>query len=361
MEKENLENFNSQNCKCLLDLNQQEIFDELKVCKNYIAKQIFAFLHQGKVFDEMTSISKDMRLDLKKNYVDQPIKIREVYEGKDGTKKFLFQLTDGNLIEGVYMLHDYGNTLCVSTQVGCRMGCKFCASGMNGLLRDLSAGEILGQITAVNRHENGSIQKRAITNVVLMGSGEPLDNFDNTMKFLNLVSEKDGICISSRNISLSTSGLCEKIRLLAESEHAPTLTISLHAPNDEIRKTIMAVANKYTVNELIDSAKYYFSKTGRRIIFEYSLIDGKNDRMEDADQLSKLVKGFPAHINLIRLNPVKELGLKGTNPKHAKAFLDRLKSNGTSATIRKSLGNDIDGACGQLRRRYISELENNTQ
>lgn len=340
-------------------MNESEIFDCLQNAKKFTAKQIFTFLHEGKTFDEMTSVSKATREFLKQNYIDQPIKVEQIFTGKDGTKKFLFKLFDDNLIEGVYMLHNYGNTLCVSTQIGCRMGCVFCASGMNGLQRNLSAGEILGQILTVNRLENGGIKNRKVTNVVLMGSGEPLDNFDNTMKFFELVSNKNGINISLRNISLSTSGLCNKIIELADSDYTPTLTISLHAPNDDMRKTIMPISKKYNIKELVESAKYYFEKKGRRIIFEYSLIQDKNDRLCDADELSKLVKGFPVHINLIRLNPVKELGMLGTSKENAKMFLERLKKNGTSATIRKSLGNDIEGACGQLRRRYLSENKEN--
>ncbi|HKL94651.1 MAG TPA: 23S rRNA (adenine(2503)-C(2))-methyltransferase RlmN [Clostridia bacterium] len=339
---------------CLLSMSKVEIGELIKSAPSYVAGQIFQFLHNGKSFLEMSSISKLLREELNKNFLDQPISIEKVFEGKDGTKKFLFRLFDDELIEGVYMHHDYGNTLCVSTQVGCRMGCAFCASGIEGLKRNLTAGEILGQVVAVNAHENGNIKDRAITNVVLMGSGEPLDNYDNTIKFLELVNEKGGICISERNISLSTSGLCDKIDLLSKSGHTPTLTISLHATNDEIRSSIMPINRKYSVREVVASARNYFRQTGRRVIFEYSLISGKNDNLECADALSKLVRGFPCHVNLIKLNPVKELGLSGSSASEAKAFLDRLIENNTSATIRKSLGNDIEGACGQLRRRYVS-------
>jgi len=341
--------------QCLLSMSTEEIAEVLGDVPSYLAGQVFQFLHNGKLFDEMTSISKQLREKLNEKYIAQPLSVEKVFEGKGGAKKYLFRLIDNELIEGVYMLHDYGNTLCVSTQVGCRMGCVFCASGMNGLKRNLTAGEILGQVIAVNTLEGGNIKDRKVTNVVLMGSGEPLDNFDNTMKFLTLANQKGGICISERNISLSTSGLCDKIILLADSGHTPTLTISLHAPNDEIRDTMMPVNKKYSIHKVVDSARYYFKKTGRRVIFEYTLISGSNDTMECADELSKLVRGFPCHVNLIRLNQVKELGLKGTSSENSKAFLERLEQNNTSATIRKSLGNDIEGACGQLRRRYLND------
>lgn len=339
---------------CLLSMSKAEIGASLVGVPSYVGGQIFAFLHNGKRFSEMTSISKSLREKLEEDFFDIPLKIEKCYESKDGTKKFLFRLNDDELIEGVYMLHDYGNTLCVSTQIGCRMGCAFCASGLNGLVRNLTADEVLAQVIVVNAHEGGNIKARAVKNVVLMGSGEPLDNYDNTIKFLELINEKGGICISERNISLSTSGLCDKIDLLSKSGHTPTLTISLHAPNDEIRNAIMPINRKYCVKEVVASAKNYFNASGRRVIFEYSLISGQNDSISCADELSKLVKGFPCHVNLIRLNPVKELGLKGTNAQDSKAFLDRLKANNTSATIRKSQGGDIEGACGQLRRRYLS-------
>lgn len=339
-----------------LDIKElKEIFPEPK----YLAGQLFAFLHEGATFDEMTSLKKDFREYLKENYIANPVSIRKKFVGKSGTIKYLFELTDGNLIEGVFMPHDYGNTLCLSTQIGCRMGCTFCASGLDGLLRNLTAGEMLGQVIAVNRDNGGSIKSRAVTNLVLMGSGEPFDNYDNTLKFLSLVSAEKGINISERNISLSTSGLADKVRQFAESGHKVTLSISLHAPFDDLRSSIMPVNKKYNVHEIVSASKYYFEKTGRRIIFEYTLIRGTNDSDACAKELARLTAGFPSHINLIRLNEVKERNHIAPSEDATKEFLRRLERLGVSATIRKSLGNDIEGACGQLRRRYLEKNGNN--
>ena len=331
----------------------KELFPEPK----YLAQQLFAFLHDGATFDEMTSLKKDFRQFLNENYTANPVSIREKFVGKSGTIKYLFQLTDGNLIEGVYMPHDYGNTLCLSTQIGCRMGCTFCASGLDGLLRNLTAGEMLGQVIAVNRDNGGNTKNRAVTNLVLMGSGEPFDNYDNTLKFLTLVSAENGINISERNISVSTSGLADKVRLFADSGHKVTLSISLHAPFDDLRSSMMPVNKKYNVREIVSASKYYFEKTGRRVIFEYTLISGKNDNDACARELARLTSGFPTHVNLIRLNEVKEREHKAPTEDATKEFLKKLEKLGVSATIRRSLGNDIEGACGQLRRRY---LENNS-
>ena len=343
--------------KELLSLDLKELkglFPEPK----YLAGQIFTFLHEGVSFDEMTSLKKDFREYLKDNYVPNPVAIRKKFVGKSGTIKYLFELQDGNLIEGVYMPHDYGNTLCLSTQIGCRMGCTFCASGLDGLLRNLSVGEMLGQVIAVNRDNGGSVKNRAVTNLVLMGSGEPFDNYDNTLKFLNLVSVEKGINISERNISLSTSGLADKVRTFADSGHKVTLSISLHAPFDELRSSIMPVNKKYNVKEIVSAAKYYFEKTGRRVIFEYTLIKGTNDSDACAKELAKLTSGFPTHVNLIRLNEVKERNHVAPTEDATKDFLKKLENLGVSATIRRSLGNDIEGACGQLRRRYLEEIAN---
>lgn len=338
-----------------LDIKElKELFPEPK----YLAGQIFTFLHEGVSFDEMTSLKKDFREYLKDNYVPNPVAIRKKFVGKSGTIKYLFELQDGNLIEGVYMPHDYGNTLCLSTQIGCRMGCTFCASGLDGLLRNLSAGEMLGQVIAVNHDNGGSVKNRAVTNLVLMGSGEPFDNYDNSLKFLTLVSAEKGINISERNISLSTSGLADKVRTFADSGHKVTLSISLHAPFDELRSSIMPVNKKYNVKEIVSAAKYYFEKTGRRVIFEYTLIKGTNDSDACAKELAKLTSGFPSHVNLIRLNEVKERNHVAPTEDATKDFLKKLENLGISATIRRSLGNDIEGACGQLRRRYLEEIAN---
>ena len=337
----------------LLGMNKNEISSYIENYPKFTSSQILTFLHEGKEFDDMTSIKKDLRLWLNENCIANPVKIVKEFVSKTGTKKFLFQLPDKNLIEGVYMLHDYGNTLCLSTQIGCRMGCNFCASSLDGLVRNLTPAEMLGQVIAVNKNENGSIKNRAVTNIVLMGSGEPFDNYDNVLKFLDLVTMKDGINISERNISLSTSGLCDELDKFATSGHKVTLSISLHSPFDEIRSSLMPVNKKYNINRLILSAKNYFNKTGRRVIFEYTLIAGENDSDACAKELAKLTKGFPTHINLIRLNEVKERNHKSPSKDATNQFLQKLQKLGVSATIRKSLGNDIEGACGQLRRRYL--------
>ncbi len=335
-----------------LDLNElKSVFPEPK----FLAGQLFTFLHSGVGIDEMTSLKKDFREQLKKEYVTNPVSIRKKFVGKSGTIKYLFELTDGNLIEGVFMPHDYGNTLCLSTQIGCRMGCTFCASGLDGLLRNLTPGEMLGQVVAVNRDNGGTIKDRAVTNLVLMGSGEPFDNYDNVLKFLDLVSCEKGINISERNISLSTSGLANKVRDFADSGHKVTLSISLHAPFDELRSSIMPVNRKYNIKDIVSASKYYFEKTGRRVIFEYTLIAGTNDSGECAKELAKLTRGFPSHVNLIRLNEVKERNHRAPTEDATKEFLSKLEKLGVSATIRRSLGNDIEGACGQLRRRYLEE------
>ena len=321
--------------------------------QKFRAKQVFEGLYQGKAISEMSNISKDLKQKLLNQYSDFPLSIHTKLTGKDGTVKYVYKLADGNIIEGVLMSYKYGNTLCVSTQVGCRMGCHFCASTLGGLVRNLSAGEILAQVLFVNRDMGGDLKNRKVTNIVLMGSGEPLDNYDNVLKSINLVSSDNGINISQRNISLSTCGLCDNIRRLADENLGITLTISLHAPNDELRKSMMPIANKYSIKELMDAVRYYFDKTKRRIVFEYSLVSGKNDTFECADELSKLLKGLSCHVNLIPLNEVKERGMVGTNRKKAYAFMDRLNSNGISATVRRTMGADIEGACGQLRNKIL--------
>jgi len=341
----------------LLGLSVEELDSLLPGYQKYTYKQIYDFLTNGVDFDLMSSLKKELREYLNNNFVANPISIQEVFTGKEGTKKYLLRLLDDNLIEAVYMPHNYGNTLCISTQIGCRMGCKFCASTLEGLVRNLTASEMLGQVIAINKDNGGNKGDRAITNIVLMGSGEPFDNYDNVLKFLTLVNDENGLNISERNISLSTSGLVEKIKEFANSGHKVTLSISLHAPFNEIRSNIMPINNAYPVEKLVDAAKYYFNKTGRRVIFEYTLIKDVNDSIECAKRLSTLLKGFPAHVNLIRLNEVKERDLSAPTVDATQEFLEKLEKLGVSCTIRKSLGNDIEGACGQLRRRYIKENE----
>ena len=343
----------------LHDLSYEELgnlLSELNQPKFRVG-QLYDALTLYKSPSQISNIPKSLIDTLSKNYVFQPIEIYRQLKSSDGTMKFLYKLTDGNIIEGVLMKYKYGNTLCVSTQVGCRMGCKFCASTLGGLIRNLTSGEILSQVLCVNALLGGTKEKRQITNVVLMGSGEPLDNYDNVVKFLRCVSDEHGINISQRNISLSTCGLVDKIDKLREENLQITLTISLHAPNDEIRRQTMPIANRYSIKQIMDSAKAYFKKTKRRIVFEYALIEGKNDSFENADELAGLMKGFSNHVNLIPLNEVKERGLKGTNRHRAYAFMDRLKSHGVSATIRRTMGEDIEGACGQLRAKVLKETQ----
>jgi len=315
-------------------------------------EQIFTAAQQMKSYENM-NVPKELKARLEENFNAVGAEIAEVFVGKDGAEKYLYKLADGNVVEGVFMPHGYGNTLCVSTQVGCRMGCKFCASTLNGLIRNMTAGEILSEVLAANARKGGTLKKRAITNVVLMGSGEPLDNYDNVTKFLRLLSSEKGLNVSLRNVSLSTCGLCDRIRDLADSGLSVTLTVSLHSPYDDKRSEIMPVNNKYKIAEVIDAAKYYLNKTGRRFIIEYSLIDGKNSSVADAEKLSSLLKGMQCHVNLIRLNPVKERNLKGANTDTVKRFSDTLTANGISNTLRRSMGNDIGGACGQLRNKYL--------
>ncbi|MBQ9513595.1 MAG: 23S rRNA (adenine(2503)-C(2))-methyltransferase RlmN [Clostridia bacterium] len=346
--------------KNISDYNLIELESILKEYgeKPFRAKQIFSFVSAGSSISDITVIPKELRERLKEDFFDSTLTIIKTLTSKDGTIKFLFLLNDGNVIEGVLMKYKYGNTLCVSTQVGCRMHCAFCASTINGLVRNMSAGEILSEVIAVNKYLGGGLSdKRQITNVVLMGSGEPLDNYDNVVKFIRLLSEKDGLNVSPRNVSLSTSGLCKEMYKLAEEKLPVNLTVSLHNPFDSERKKIMPVANKYSVSEIIKACDNYFEKTGRRYIFEYVLIKDKTATKECADELIRLLKGKPCHVNLIRLNEVKENNLSGISDKDAYRFLGLLEKGGLSATLRRKIGEDIDGACGQLRRRYIMETE----
>ncbi len=343
---------------CLLNLNFEELKKEIIDLgeKSFRAGQIFKSLHLGLDFSEMTDLSKDFRERLSLSYVAQPVKIIKHLQSVDGTVKFLFALCDGNVIEGVLMKYNHGYSLCVSTQVGCRMHCAFCASGLNGLVRNLEPAEILGEVIAANKFLSGGIgEKRKVINIVLMGSGEPLDNYDNTIKFLRLVSDKNGIHVSPRNISLSTSGIVPKMYKLADENVTVNLTVSLHSPFDEEREKIMPVAKTYKISQILDACNNYFEKTGRRYIFEYVLIKGENDTTRHAEGLIRLLKGKPCHVNLIRLNEVKENDLKSATDKEAYRFLGLLEKAGLSATVRRRMGEDIDGACGQLRQRYLEE------
>lgn len=326
--------------------------------KPYRAAQIFRNVHNGKSISEMTDVSKSLKEKLLERFSDSALTIVKELVSKDGTRKYLFRLNDANVVEGVLMKYKYGNTMCVSTQVGCRMGCAFCASTIGGLVRNLTCGEILSEILTVNRVLGGDIQKRQITNVVLMGSGEPLDNYDNVINFIRLLSEEGGINVSPRNVSLSTCGLVPKMFDLAEEGLPVNLTLSLHSPFDDERRKIMPVANAYTISQIVKALDNYFNNTGRRYYLEYSLISNVNDTDKCALELKRLFAGKPCHINLIRLNSVKEKSLIATSDKKAEDFMNKLISLGLSATIRRRMGDDIDGACGQLRRRYIEKGEN---
>lgn len=326
--------------------------------KKFRAKQLFEGLTQGKAITDISSLSKSFKEQLCGEYENAPVRIKETFYSSDGTEKYLFEFADGHLVEGVLMKYKYGYTQCISTQVGCRMGCKFCASTLGGLVRNLTAGEILSQVLLVNALHKDDVkgqgnEARAVTNLVLMGSGEPLDNYDEVMKFLRNITSEEGLNMSARNISLSTCGLVPKMYKLAEENVPVNLTVSLHATNDTERVRTMPVAKAYKIEEILKACEYYFEKTGRRYYFEYTLIDGENCDDTHADALIALLKGKPCHVNLIRLNEVKERSLKATGEKQAYRFLGRLEKGGISATLRRQIGADIGGACGQLRASYL--------
>lgn len=319
--------------------------------KKFHAKQIFKWIHKMGVvsFDEMTDISKSLRDKLKENAYILDMEILQCQKSKkDGTMKFLIKLVDGCAIESVFMVYNHGNTLCVSTQVGCKMGCKFCASTKEGFERSLIASEIEGQILTVERYT-----KKKISNVVYMGIGEPLDNYDNVIKSIKLINHPYGLNIGARHISLSTCGIVPNIYRLADENIQCTLSISLHATTDEKRREIMPIANRYSIDELLTACKDYIKKTGRRISFEYALIYGKNDSYEDAMGLVKLLRGMIAHVNLIPVNEIKEKDYKKASEKSIEKFMNTLNSCGIVTTVRRELGSDIDAACGQLRKKYI--------
>ena len=318
------------------------------------AKQVLEWLNKGVMPSGMVNIPLSLRRKLDSVPFGQAEIIDVKHSTKDDTMKFLYELEDGNIVEGVLMSYSYGKTLCISSQVGCRMGCSFCASTLNGKVRDLTAGEMLSEVTAVERLiPFPDMLIRTVTNIVMMGCGEPLDNYDNTVRFLKRATAADGLGISPRNISVSTCGIVPKIYSFIEDAPHITLCISLHAPNDEIRKRIMPIANAYSLSELIPAAKHYADETGRRVIFEYSLIEGVNSSDEDARELSRLLRGLNCHVNLIPLNSVKERDLEGVSRKRAQDFAVLLEKLHISATVRRELGTDIDGACGQLRNKHI--------
>jgi 23S rRNA (adenine2503-C2)-methyltransferase len=317
-------------------------------------KQILSWIYKGiNQFDDMKNIPKSLISKLKENFTIDLPRIIEVYKSEiDGTEKFLLGFKDGNLIESVLMRYKHGNSICISTQVGCRMGCKFCASTLEGRIRNLTTGEILSQVLVVQNYIGDRI-----SNIVLMGSGEPLDNYENVVKFLEVVSAEYGLNIGQRHITLSTCGIVQKIYELADKDFSITLAISLHAFSDEKRKEIMPIANKYSINEILEACRYYINKTNRRITFEYALVKDVNDGKEDAKALGKLLKGMLCHVNLIPVNEIKENSFKRSSKKAIEDFSEILKSFGIEVTTRREMGSDINAACGQLRRSYMETRE----
>lgn len=312
----------------------------------YRGKQIFEALYKGaRNFDGLTSLPKNFRESLSESaFIPTADICRKLVSKIDGTVKYLYRLHDGETVESVFMRYKHGNTMCISTQVGCRMGCSFCASTKAGLVRSLAPSEMLLQIMEAERDLN-----ERVSNVVLMGMGEPLDNYDNVIKFLKLINHESGLNIGLRHISLSTCGLVDKIDRLSEEGLPVTLSISLHAPNDEKRKETMPIANRYTIAQLLGACQRFIDKTGRRISFEYALISGVNDLPEDAHQLGKLLNGMLCHVNLIPVNPIKERSYKSSEKNAIKAFTDILETYKINATVRRKLGSDINASCGQLR------------
>ena len=323
--------------------------------KSFRAKQIYEWMHVklARDYEQMTNISKALKDKLSNTYEYTSLNMLQCQTSKeDGTKKFLFELPDHNTVETVWMKYHHGNSVCISSQVGCRMGCKFCASTLDGLERNLLPSEMLEQIYEVTRRTN-----ERVSNIVIMGTGEPMDNFDNVVRFLELISNDKGLNISQRNITVSTCGLVPRIRQLADLKLQITLALSLHATTDEKRKEIMPVANSYSINELMEACQYYFDTTGRRISFEYSLIGGVNDSLEEAMALARLAMPIRAHVNLIPVNPVVERGFVESKKDAILAFKNKLEKKQINVTIRREMGRDIDGACGQLRRRFVKAKE----
>lgn len=318
--------------------------------KKYRGKQLFTYIHknQGMTIEQISVFSLALRDKLENVSKINSMKIFKRFDSNiDNTKKYLFELEDGNIIESVAMEYKHGTTICISTQVGCKMGCEFCASTKDGLIRNLSSGEMASQIYMIEKDLNINI-----SNIVLMGSGEPLDNYDNTLKFLKIIHDEEGHNISYRNITLSTCGIVPKIYELADEDIPITLSLSLHSPFDEERKKIMPIANKYSIDNIIEACRYYDNKTSRRITIEYTLIDGVNDREKDADRLIQIIRGINCHVNLIPLNPITEFHRSKSSNSSIERFANLLENVKIPVTVRREMGSDIDASCGQLRRRY---------
>ncbi len=321
------------------------------------AKQLYTWLHKKLIRDaeEMTNIPKDMRKMLSEDIVTLTL-AKKLESAIDGTKKYVFMLSDGNVIESVFMSYKHGYSVCISSQAGCRMGCRFCASTLLGLSRNLTVSEMLDQIYYIERDTG-----MRISNVVVMGTGEPLDNYDNLCTFIKMLSDENGLNISQRNITVSSCGLVPEIRRLADEHFTITFALSLHAATDEKRRELMPIAKRYSLSEVLDACMYYFNETGRRITFEYSLVAGENDSVSDAKELIKLLKNYPCHVNLIPVNPIKERQYKRSDKNSVRRFKELLETNGINATVRRSMGKDIDAACGQLRKAHIDSSKGGTK
>ena len=338
-----------------MDLNQVTAFVTELGEKPFRAKQLYQWMHQklAPSLEDMTNLPKAFRERLWEHGTYTSLETVQMLEsGIDGTRKYLFGLGDGNIIESVLMKYKHGNSVCISSQVGCRMGCRFCASTLDGLTRNLTAGEMLDQIYRIQ----DSTGER-VSNVVVMGSGEPFDNYDNLVKFIRLLSDENGLNISQRNITVSTCGIVPGIRKFSEEGLSVTLALSLHAPNDQVRRTLMPIANKYSLSEILPACKEYYEKTGRRLTFEYSLVQGVNDNLDEARKLSALIKDMHGHVNLIPVNPIKERDYRQSGREAIDAFRTYLEKQGINVTVRREMGRDIGGACGQLRKSYLKKEE----
>lgn len=323
--------------------------------KKFRTAQIYKWLHIKQVtkFDEMTDLSSALREKLDEMcYITSLNIVKVLTSSEDGTKKYLFSLPDGNIIESVFMRYHHGNSVCISTQAGCRMGCRFCASTLDGLERNLSTAEMLEEIYSIMKDTG-----ERVSNIVLMGSGEPLDNYENVVKFVKMISDENGVNISQRNITLSTCGLVPGIIRLADLKLSVTLAISLHASDDETRRELMPIANKYSINEILEAVKYFFEKTGRRITFEYSLVAGVNDTIEEAEKLGELIRGINCHVNLIPVNPIKERNYRQSEKDAIRKFQNHLEKYKINVTVRREMGRDINGACGQLRKSFMESVK----
>ncbi len=339
----------------IYNFTKQELSDYLAVngFKTFSAKQIFQWLYQKKEsdFSKMTNLSKKLRMHLTEQFLVSMPKLVDHQISIDGTEKYLLKLKDGNLIETVLMRHNYGNSVCVTTQLGCNMGCAFCASGLQKKKRDLTASEIVTQVLTVEK-----IINERVSHVVVMGIGEPFDNYENTMKFIDIINDPFGLEIGARHITVSTSGIIPKIYDFANEPRQVNLAISLHAPNDNLRNRLVPINKKYPISELIKALKHYINQTNRRVTFEYILLDGVNDTLNHAEELVKLIRGMNVYVNLIRYNEVDEFSFKGSSQRKAKEFHDYLMMKNITATLRKEKGGDIDAACGQLRAKKMFRL-----